>query len=392
MMSFCSDTMLPFSLCHINIRSLKANMDDFENYFNMLKIKFSFIGVTKTWLNGATCDLYVLDDYELIERHRPNKIGGGIGFFVKTGVSSKYRDDLTIFCDHCESLFIEIDKSVFGSGRDLLIAVIYRPPNTELFTDVLKDVLEKVQLENKLLYLMGDYNINLLNVDSHSLTVDFNDTMYSSGLVPLITRPTRVTENSATLIDDIFTNKVVSYDESVYGILVTDISDHYPIFCVDKILKHKTIDYYFVRRDYSEKNKSSFLNDLALMNWQDVYFTANTQCAFSLFHKKCHKMIDLHDKYFPEKSFTKRYHTRKPWLITCLREAIKKKNKLYYKSIKIKCMRTKKEYVSYRNQLWKLMRVTEKKNHADRIMENKWSIIKISLIEIRRVHFKKNSN
>ena len=54
---------------------------------------------------------------------------------------------------------------------------------------------------------MGDYNINLLKVESHSLTADFNDLMYSYGLIPLITRPTRVTENSATLIDNIFTNK-----------------------------------------------------------------------------------------------------------------------------------------------------------------------------------------
>ena len=124
-------------------------MDAFDNHLNMLNIKFSIIGVTETWLNDATCDLHVLDDYELIERHRPNKIGWGIGFFVKTGVSFKYRDDLTIFGDHCEFLFIEIDKSVFGSGRDLLIAVIFRPPNTntKLFIDVLKDVLEKVQLE-----------------------------------------------------------------------------------------------------------------------------------------------------------------------------------------------------------------------------------------------------
>ena len=87
-------------------------MADFENYLNMLNIKFSIIGVTETWLNDVTCDLYVLDDYELIERHRPNKIGGG--FFVKTGVNFKFRDDLIIFGDHCESLFIEIDKSVFG--------------------------------------------------------------------------------------------------------------------------------------------------------------------------------------------------------------------------------------------------------------------------------------
>ena len=114
--------------------------------------------------------------------------------------------------------------------------------------------------------------------------------------------------------------------------MVSDILDHYPIFCIDKILKHKIIGVSFVRRDYVEKNKSSFLNDLALMNWQDVYSTGNTQCAFSLFHKE---VIDLHDKYFPEKSFTKRYYKRKPWLTTCLRKAIKKKNKLYHKSIKI---------------------------------------------------------
>ena len=137
--------------------------------------------------------------------------------------------------------FIEIDKSVFGSGRDLLIAVIYRPPNTDikLFIDAMRDVLERVQQENKLLYLVGEYKINLLNVDSHSLTADFNDTIYSYGLVPLITRPIRVTETSATLIDNIFTNKNISYGESMYGILVSDTSDHYPIFCIDKILKKK---------------------------------------------------------------------------------------------------------------------------------------------------------
>ena len=56
-------------------------------------------------------------------------------------------------------------------------------------------------------------------------------------------------------------------------------------------------------------------------------------------------------------------------------------------------MRTKKEYVSYRYQLRKLMRVTEKKYHAVRITENKhnlsklWSIIKISLIKNKKSKF-----
>ena len=61
----------------------------------------------------------------------------------------------------------------------------------------------------------------------------------------------------------------------------------------------------------------------------------------------------------------------KPWLTWCLRNAIRKKNKLYYKSIKIKCFRTKKMYEDYRNQLRKLMRAAEKKYHTDQILENK---------------------
>ena len=114
------------------------------------------------------------------------------------------------------------------------------------------------------------------------------------------------------------------------------------------------------------------MNDISVLDWQDVYFAANAQHAFSLFHKK---LIDLHDSHFPEKSITKRYHTRKPWLTSCLRDAIRKKNKLYYKSVKIKCMRTRKEYELYRNQLRKLLRVAEKKHYADRISENKHNYV-----------------
>ena len=53
---------------------------------------------------------------------------------------------------------------------------------------------------------MGDFNINLLNEDVHTLTNDFLNIMSSNSLYPSITKPTRITSNSATLIDNIFTN------------------------------------------------------------------------------------------------------------------------------------------------------------------------------------------
>ena len=176
----------------------------------------------------------------------------------------------------------------------------------------------------------------------------------------------------------------------MYGIIVSDISVHYPIFCKDKILKRKTINISYLQRDYCEKNKRIFLNDISVLDWQDVYSAANAQHAFSLFHKK---LIDLHDSHFPEQWITKRYYTRKPWLTSCLRDAIRKKNKLYHKSVKIKCMRTRKEYELYRNQIRKLLSVAEKKHYADRISENKhnskrlWMIIKSVINRNKKTKF-----
>ena len=74
----------------------------------------------------------------------------------------------------------------------------------------MQTLLENTETENKVCYLMGDYNIDLLNIESHGPTSDYNDTMYSNGFIPLITRPTRITNSSATLIDNIFTNQFSS--------------------------------------------------------------------------------------------------------------------------------------------------------------------------------------
>ena len=58
------------------------------------------------------------------------------------------------------------------------------------------------------------------------------DMMFSLGLYPLIDKPTRITDHSATLIDNIFTNELDSKMNS--GLLISDTSDHLPIFAVCK--------------------------------------------------------------------------------------------------------------------------------------------------------------
>ena len=114
------------------------------------------------------------------------------------------------------------------------------------------------------MYTTGDMNIDLLKYHSHQQTERYVDMIYSLDLLPLITKPTRITNRTATLIDHIYTNNV---NRLTSGIVTLDISDHLPVFCmVDTPLKKQNRqNVYF--RDYSRFNTESYLHDIHTIDW-----------------------------------------------------------------------------------------------------------------------------
>jgi len=63
------------------------------------------------------------------------------------------------------------------------------------------------------------------------------DLLFSFGFLQNVIFPTRVSDNSATLIDHVNTNSHFSTRKS--SILVMDLSDHYPIFFHRDNTSHK---------------------------------------------------------------------------------------------------------------------------------------------------------
>ena len=113
-------------------------------------------------------------------------------------------------------------------------------------------------------------------------------------LFPLITRPTRVTANSATLIDNIFTNNFNGDNWSAQGVLVTDISDHYPVFHLSGQYVTYAANDYFIMRRYNARNKEEFCTALAHMDWQEVCNLSDTQeTTFIINFCKCMMNIFL---------------------------------------------------------------------------------------------------
>ena len=167
---------------------------------------FKILGLTENWLKSHNYTLYNLDGYKSEHRFRPLRGGGGVSLLIKEDIEYFVREDLCNQSKYAETLFVQIDKRYIGKSLDAIVGVIYRPPDTDVtvFNDYLNSLMSKIKPEKKLLYIMADFNINLLNADSHSATQDFLNIMYSNSVMPTITKPTRVTRHSATLIDNIF--------------------------------------------------------------------------------------------------------------------------------------------------------------------------------------------
>ena len=98
--------------------------------------------------------------------------------------------------------------------------------------------MTKISYENKLIFCMGDFNVNLLNYNTHNYTNKFMNNMISHYPLPHILHPTRVTDHSSKVNDNIFSNNTTF--ETVSGNIMTHISDHFPQFI---ILNNTNIDY-----------------------------------------------------------------------------------------------------------------------------------------------------
>ena len=98
------------------------------------------------------------------------------------------------------------------------------------FTTEIENLLAELRDKNREVLLAGDYNINLLQLETREAYEDFFDNMLSNGFYPKITLPTRLDRNTCTLIDNVYFKLSPMILESMAGIIFTRISDHLPYF------------------------------------------------------------------------------------------------------------------------------------------------------------------
>ena len=252
-----------FSILNINIRSLNKNFENLKILLDEIKHDFKIICLTETWCKcGETNYEFELNNYTSIHQPREVNAGGGVSIYIHNSINFVLRNDLCVNETDCESLCIEL---VNNTERNTIINTTYRPPSRNLkkFKTHLKTFLNKIHKLKKHIYLVGDFNINLINYASNNNAKNFINTLLQNNFIPTINKSTRITNRSSTLLDNIITNNF--HNNPLYtGIIQTDLSDHFPTFLATNNLLSNNISSKstIIRRQINENSLKQFKNCL----------------------------------------------------------------------------------------------------------------------------------
>ena len=111
------------------------------------------------------------------------------------------------------------------------------------FNNYISKCLTIINTEKKECYVSGDFNIDLLKYGTINKYAEFQNTLTSLGFLPHVLQPTRITEHSSTIIDNIYGNNFTQ--EILSGNILIKFADHFSQFLSKETHREKEKRCYF---------------------------------------------------------------------------------------------------------------------------------------------------
>ena len=393
-----------FSIFHLNIRSIRNNFEKLKLLLTMTRYSFDIIALSETWVDDEdnTCD-YDIDGYTAIYQNRPNRERGGVCIYINDlsydfqllpslSFRDNYNNILTIKILPKFKHDININKRTI---RQKLVTVCYRSPDTmnNDFIPNLTTILTNIYKTNKPSYIVGDINYNIINLNNHLPTQNYHSLLTTLMYQQVITKPTRVTDTTATLIDHIWHNDTsigcTTLNNSP-GIIYSDISDHLPVFLQITSNKARNVKVKITYRQFNTENFNTYRQKLQEVRTDD-YFKPNDVDNTHL--NFCNSIVDIiHDSFPLKQKFIRQKTLNNKWLSSTLLQDIKLKNRLFAKKLKNP---TQKNINLYHIQLKKVEKNKkfDKRNYFKEELQKfntnikkKWDVLREIILRQRKFH------
>lgn len=304
---------------------------------------------------------------------------GGVAIYVRSNHSVKNINTKKFCVDqHIEACACELSVN----NGNLVIVTVYRSPlgNFQLFLKNLNSLLCYLTNKGKQIIVCGDFNVDFLK-DSDRKN-DLEVLLQSFNLTSVVDFPTRVVQNSSTIIDNIF------IDQDKFNLININpvkngLSDHdaqlvtlYNIFPYNKIKQS-----YKVVRQINDSTIKHFRENLEQIDWNEVYQEPDANLKFNIFHDK---FVGIFENSFPKKIVKQNFKKpcKKPWITRGIRTSCKNKRELYLIARNSRDPETEKHYKKYCYILRKVIKksksmcIMSEISTSDNKIKTIWNVVK----------------
>ena len=395
------------SILDLNIQNVYSKFDELICFVQNVNTQhpISAICLNECWISqeNDTAGLHI-EGYNMFFQ-RGNRVGHGhcglIIYIHETFLSQEVIiENVNTSWDY---LCVQLSHTSPNSKKYLLCNV-YRLPcylvaDIDLFTTEFSSFLRSVKHSHSSVFICGDFNINLLSINSNSHFADYFDSVISSGFFPKVTLPTRIQDNSNTLIDQIWSNNLEENIKSKSGIIINDISDHKMIFTyIENTTYIEKIGKFIKIERKSQTAMVNFVEELRSMKIcehlnQNV--NENLEDNYCRFARLVNSAKEKHLQPIIVK-YNKSRHKKSCWVAYGSLESINTKNRLYKRFIQtdknnVALFDTlKAEYHIYRARLRSTIREAKRMFYARTFllykndMRKTWGVINDTLQSNRR--------
>lgn len=371
-------------LITLNCQNLNSKREVTNELINNLGYNCIY-GFTETWLtkdNDSKLWSFKKENFECFRCDRSQKLtkkakGGGVLLLAPKTYRPKQRKDLyhptnTLY----ESLWVEV--KVPKLDKTILINVSYNPnvKHSADFLEELSKAVDSAAVENKLIYIMGDFNLNYLRSD-HKAKLESCLSPYNLYSINK-TSATRISKQSKSLLDYIWGDKAYSTKSFVAEAPLK--TDHLMTVLVTSLKNDNKATTSLIRyHDKTNYDKAQFCEDLTNQDWSPLYTYSNVNETFLFFISMFSWVLGRHaplkekfvknhspkiESYYDEKANTLR----------------KTKNRALKSYLSVKTSELFDNYKRARNKLNNYMKYVSQKHNLDFFEERhserkKWKLI-----------------
>ncbi len=349
------------SFVNLNIVTLPGKIDELRCFLNENPISIMTLNETRLDVNIPNEEINI-QGYDVLRKDR-NRQGGGVAMYIDNNSDFTYKLRTDLMPTELEMIVVEM---LCSKSKPFVVISWYRPESEIKLFDHFQSILEKIEAENKDVVVIGDVNCDLLTDNPSCYTKKMKEITDSFNMTQLIKEATRVTENSESLIDHIYTTCPGKITKS--GVLHTGISDHSYVYAIMGKVRNTSVNEhkYSTNRNFKHFDDVLFKSDMCKVNWCTITTHNNINDAVNDFESK---FAEVANRHAPLRKKRVR-HTISPWLTDDIVKAMRERDNVKKRAIKAKSSQLWDEYRSLRNSV-NIMIKRSKKNFINDEIQSK---------------------